>query len=215
MIHSTEVSEGASLMRRLMMAVTLAAIAMTSVPAGALEIPLSTAGAKAAIAEGASYKNLADAHAGMRAWKLNADADTPAPTGMTVTVETPYYLLSAISSLSKAQKQPLSEDLVTGIYTLHTLRFSVELVSTTPTANDAAGIVVRQDGRIVQPVGNAVKHNDQPNVFAQTLESEFDVKTLKLNKPMTVIVANVALPAIGTAVARHEIHYTLNPALVR
>ncbi len=214
MIHST-VSKGALLMRRLMMAAALAAITLMSVPASALEIPLSTAGAKAAIAEGASYKSLADAHAGMRAWKLNADADTPAPAGTTVTVETPYFLLTAISALSKAQKKSLSDDLVTGIYTLHTLRFSAELVSTTPTANDAAGIVIRQDGRIVQPVGNTVKHNDQPNVFKQTLESEFDLKTLNPNKPMTVIVANVALPAIGTAAPRHEIHYTLNPALVR
>lgn len=201
-------------MRQLMMPVALTAITLMSVPASALEIPLSTAGAKAAIAEGASYKNLADAHAGMRAWKLNADADTPAPAGTTVTVETPYFLLTAISALSKAQKKPLSEDIVTGIYTLRTLRFSAELVSTMPAANDAAGIVIRQDGRIVQPVGNAVKP-DQSNALKQTLESEFDLKTLNPNKPMTVIVANVALPAIGTAAPRHEIHYTLNPALVR
>ncbi len=200
-------------MRRLLAAAAAATITMFCLPTKALEIPLSAAGAKEAVAQGASYKNLPEAaHSIARIWDLIPEADTPAPAGTSVTVQTPYWVMMAFSAGSKSQQKPVSDAVVNEVMAQHTLRFSAALVSTTLTANDRAGILIRQDGRLVQPIANDLKHDERAGVVKQTLTTEFDPKTLNLKKPMTVIVLNVELPAVGTAPARHEIRYTLDPA---
>jgi len=73
--------------------VAIVAAMVTGVPASAMEIPLTPAGAKAAIAAGTAHKVVPAAYAAGGEWMPKSDGGAADPVGASLTVESPFELL--------------------------------------------------------------------------------------------------------------------------
>ncbi|MDB5069547.1 MAG: hypothetical protein JWM87_658 [Candidatus Eremiobacteraeota bacterium] len=200
-------------MYRLMWAVAIA-IAMTGGVATAMEIPLSPAAARAAVVAGLQQKGIPAAYAAGGEWLPKADAEAPAPVGTSLTVETPFELLYFVSAEAAAQYREPDPQAIEEAIAMRTLDLDMLIFSDRVSANDGARLVIRQDGKIIQPVKNSVNHSSPTDRFWQHVHASFDSKKLNLSKPMTVILANAMIASEYQRTVT-EVRYTIDPTAIR
>ena len=182
----------------------------------AIEIPLSRAGANAAVVAGAETASPKSAafHKAEQEWYLEPDGDTPEPVGIYLGLQTPFHVLFSAGADAAAQNADVNPELIKDAIAYRRLSIHALLFSDNVSDNDGARIIVQQAGEMIQPVKNAVTHSAPTQVYWENVDAQFDLAKLNLAKPFSVILTDISSRMKSGADVK-EIHYTVDPAKVR